>query len=235
MLEFPHSLLREAVTDRPRLVGAARTGGRSASGVITMSRTDGGGLWAYGLQSIAVTTADHVLQFELITTLMAEGTRPIIVPICDKRHFPAPIVDGEPVYSLDLVPHSDGSPFSDSSLYAHKVVLAWLSVPAALRATTITIGIETMGTLRGGELFSIDHQTLGWRFYRVVGVVSQTATTATIRIEPPLREATAANALLEFDYPRCVMQLAEPVSLQLQLRRFGRPSVSFIESFLPLD
>ena len=229
-------LLREQATDRPRLVGAARTGGRSASGVITMSRTDGGGLWAYGLQAISILTSEHVRAFEAITTLMAEGSRPIIVPICNKRYMPAPLdAEGEPIFTIPCVTHSDDTHFSDDACYAQKVVLIWLAADMPLRATTLNIVTGPIGVLRGGELFSILHQSLGWRFYRIVNVISQAPTSATVQIEPPLREATAANAALEFDEPRCVMQLAEPASLQLEMRKSGRPSLSFIESFLPLD
>jgi hypothetical protein len=235
MLHFPPSLMREAAQDRPRLVGVARSGGRSASGIFTMSRSDGGGLWSVGFRSIALRTADHVRAYEAVTTAMAEGSRPIVVPICDRRHFPAPTFEGNLLYSWSSVPHSDDSLFSDGTGYSQSVVVIATSGTTALRATQINLGIDFAGVLHGGELFSIDHTVLGWRMYRIIEIVSQTATAATVKIEPPLREAVANNTPVEFDLPRCIMQLASPADLTLEMRRFGNPSISFVESFLPLD
>ncbi len=238
MLEFPHALLREAVTDRPRLVGSARTGGRSASGAITMSRADGGGLWFYGLLSIAITNRELVMIYEAMVALMAEGARPIIVPICDKRHSPGWSVGGGAIInSYGKIPHSDTALFSDTSGYTQQVVDISMGADAPLRSPTIVIRLLASGPLIGGELFSINHTTLGPRWYRVTTVAPDTPSPGlvTIGIEPPLREATGAGIGLDFDYPRCVMQLAEPAPLQLELRRSGKPSMNFVESFLPPD
>jgi len=205
---FPHTLMREAVTDRPRLAGAARSGGRSVSGIYNMSRTDGGGLWAYGLQSIAINTREQVMAFEQFATLMAEGARPIIVPVCNRRYKPTGSTEGYPVR---------------------------VTSDAPLRATTLIMTKSVfMETFIGGELFSIDHPTRGPRLYRIIEQHPLDSVTVSTTIEPPLRQAVAANQPLVFDEPLCVMQLAEPTSLQLELRKHGRPSLNFIESFLPL-
>jgi hypothetical protein len=236
VLEFPHELLRETVTERPRLVGAVRTGGRTASGVVTASRADGGGLWAYGLQAIVINKSYLVRWFEMFLTLMAEGARPIIVPICNHNYAPLP---DEPGTGHIDVPHSpDDTPFSDDALYhQHYVVDAFINPPAPLRATTIYMNVLHSGPFLGGELFSIEHLTMGWRFYRVVGITPVSPTTPNyyaVQIEPPLREAINAGVAADFNKPRCVMQLAAPSSLELQMRRFGRPTLQFIESFMPL-
>jgi hypothetical protein len=236
VLEFPHDLLRETVTERPRLVGAVRTGGRTASGVVTASRADGGGLWAYGLQSIVINKSYLVRRFEMFLALLAEGARPIIVPICNHNYAPIPEDDPAAIDHID-VPHSpDDTPFSDDALYhQHYSVDANISAAAPLRATTITLHVLMSGPFVGGELFSIEHPNMGWRFYRVVGI-TETATPGyySVQIEPPLREAINAGTAADFNEPRCVMQLAAPASLELQMRRFGRPTLQFIESFMPL-
>src|SRR5262245_20634890 len=151
MLTFPHALMREAVTDRPRLVASARLAGRAVSGIVTMSRVDGGGLWAYGLQAISIKTRDHVLLWEQMTTLMQEGARPIIVPRCNARYMPSSVIAGARAVPSPPVPHSDETPFSDLSAYAQYAVDVRVAAAAALRATTLLLNITVGGPFVGGE------------------------------------------------------------------------------------
>lgn len=57
----------------------------------------------------------------------------------------------------------------------------------------------------------------------------------TVTIRPPLREAIEAGKALEFDYPKCIMQLASPNAMDLSLERrvIGQASVKWVESFPP--
>lgn len=233
MLHFPRSLVRAASMERPRLVGAARTGGRSASGIVTMSRSDGGGQWAFGYHSLSLATRDHVRAFEAIKEMLGEGEVPISVPVRD-RNAPWPVVNGQPLMSYS-VPHSDGSLFDDGSGYGQEVIVIETAAPAALRATSLSLAITYSGGLRGGELFSIEHTVLGDRLYRIVNVPEQDDESATVTIQPPLREAIASGVPVQFDWPACVMQVAEKDAYEMDANHFGRPSLSFVESFLPLD
>ena len=86
------------------------------------------------------------------------------------------------------------------------------------------------------ENFSIQHRTVGWRRYRVVGVQAngwQGEQHKVFSIRPPLREALDGSERVDWQRVRCVMRLATPdaMRLPLQLRRFGQPSLRFIESF----
>lgn len=231
---FPISLLRENGV-LFELMGMVIQGGQSASGLMPATRLDGGGNWKATLSDVSLRTADHVRAWRALAAICDGGVQPIIVPMCDKRHMPAPLVNGIPLYSLDDVPHSDNSPFSDDTEYASDVIEATLNAVAALRATSITINMIAGGDLMGGEYFSIDHETLRWRLYRLRTVLDNGDGTWACTIRPPLRAAVAADTPLQFDRPKCVMRLAsaDAMDLMLEQRKRAHPSVSFIEAFPP--
>lgn len=231
---FPPSLLREEAL-LWELKGVTVGGGESAGGQEALTRLDGGGLWKASLNGVALRTADHVRAWRALAAICDGGVQPVVVPMCDGRHIPAPEVNGVRVASLDVVPHSDGATFSDGSGYASSVVEASLAVAAVLRATSLTVTLTAGSALRGGEYFSIDHADLRWRLYRVRTAVDNGDGTFAVTIRPPLRAAVTAGSVLEFDRPKCVMRIAsaDAMDLMLEQRRRGRPSVSFVEAFPP--
>lgn len=236
--EFPHSLSSMArEQERPRLIGSARTAGRSASGIMHAGRVDGGGLWTYGFSGVPLNTADHFNAWEALGAYLAEGATPIVVPFCNKRYFPAPIVDGSPVYNIGPIPHGDGTLFDDGTAYAQHVVIATVRDAAAMRATTLVLRMTYSGVLRGWHPFTIDHEPGepegGPRLYGITQILEVDGADYTVKIEPPLRADVAAGDEVDFDRPRCVMQLAGAMPVVMDLGRFARPSVTFVESFLP--
>src|SRR5262245_29232037 len=78
-----------------------------------------------------------------------------------------------------------------------------LEISAVMAAATIAIG----SALRGGEHFSIQHDTFSHRLYRIGKVTLDGLGNSVVTIRPPLREATAAGTRLELDYPKCIMKL----------------------------
>lgn len=218
---------------RPRLVGSARAAGRSASGVIHGGRVDGGGLWTYGFDGVNLKTVDHVNAWEALGAYLAEGATPIVVPFCNKRYFPAPIVDGQPVYSYGDIPHDDETLFDDDTGYDQNVVVATVLNAAALRATTLVLRMTYAGELRGWHPFTIVHTEIGPRLYGITSISDVDGTDHTVTIEPPLREAVDGGETADFDWPRCVMQLNGAMPVSMNMGRFASPAVSFVESFLP--
>jgi hypothetical protein len=233
-LEFPSSLGGQwQGNDRPRLIGVSRTPGRTLSGVMPAGRTDGGGLWSHGFQVI-LKTPDNVRAWDSLAEYLAEGATPIVLPVWNRKFAPFPLDDaGQPIESYGSIPHDDDTLFSDGSGYSQNVIVASVGVAAALRATTIFLDMTFSGELRGSELFTILHPTIGPRMYRVISVSAIDGTRNTVRIDPPLREDVAAGTEVDFDRPRFVAQLNGTMPLALELEMIGRPSVSFIESFLP--
>lgn len=174
------------------------SGGTSLSGDETLIGTDGGGRVVLEMSDFDLDDPEVANAWDMLDALMDGGLVPMSVSFCDGRHQPA--------YYFDGVPHSDGSPFSDESLYETPGTDVKLAVDAPLRASVIQIDIALLnGSPRGW--FSIDHVTWRNRAYKVAEVIAETATTATIRIRPTLREATVAGTGLDFANPRCTMRL----------------------------
>ncbi len=226
--------LFQATTFDASLQGRIVTGGMSVSGISQVVRTDGGGLWRLSFSGIFLRSADMVRAWRAWEGILDGGAQNVIVPICDLRHGPRPIVGGVPLAPGATVPHSDDAYFSDTTGYVSPLIEAETVGTAVLGATTIVIDVTVGELLRGGEHFTLDHPTREERIYRVVKVTSAVGTVQTVQIRPPLREATTDGMVVDFDRPRCVMRLATPdsMALPLQLGRFGTGlSVSFVESF----
>jgi hypothetical protein len=217
------------------LTGSTISGGQTSSGIMPMTRLDGGGLWKAKLADVPLVTVDQVLAWRATAAYCEGGAQPIILPMCDLRHAPIPLLNGQRVFNLPDVPHSDDSPHSDNAPYAHNfqpTIIATGAGPRPLRSTTIAISVTQGGQLKGGQYFSIDHPVVGPRLYRIVDVAAGNVCT----IRPPLREAlTAAATPLEFNHPACVMRLAttDAMDLTLTMRKYGNPTADFIEAFPP--
>lgn len=174
------------------------SGGTALSGAETLIGTDGGGRVAAEFEDFDLDDPETAIAWDAIDAYMDGGLRAMIVPLCDAVHQPA--------FSYAGTPHSDGTPFSDETLYQTPGTDVTLAADAALRATVIQIDIAA---LNGNPLgwFSIDHENWRHRCYKVAEILAQTETTATISIRPPLREATVAGTPLDFASPRCVMRI----------------------------
>lgn len=219
---FPGSLAREQSV-LWELTGTTISGGQTASGIMPVTRIDGGGLWKATLADVFLKTADQVRTWRALAAYCEGGAQPIIVPMCDKRFFPG-------TFTNPVVPHSDDSPHSDDAPYDGSIVAAMVFGSYPLRATTIIMNLSEGTELRGGEHFSINHPVAGWRLYRVIGVDGDE-----VSFRPPLRELVDDGTDIEFDHPRCIMRLAtfDAMDLTLHMRKYGNPTVNFIEAFPP--
>ncbi|KQX18427.1 MULTISPECIES: hypothetical protein [unclassified Sphingomonas] len=197
------------------------SGGVALNGSEDMIATDGGGSWSADLGSADLYTRDRVMLWRAFKSALHGGIDPFVFPACDARHQPrAPSV---------LVPHSDGSPFSDATLYSGAD--GALTAGAALRATQIAISHSLAEPLIGGERFTIVHATMKDRCYQIGRILAQDSTSATIQFHPPLREATEADTSIDFTNPRCVMHLDGAMRAPLAGPRWATGSVRFVEDF----
>lgn len=200
------------------------SGGVALDGDETIIATDGGGRVFLEMSDFYLDDVPVALAWSAISAWMDGGVRPIIVPFCDARH--------QPIYDLDGVPHSDGTTFSDESLYDTASCTAELSEDAALRATTIQVALTTLGrALLGGEWLSIDHPSMRWRAYRIAEIIAQDDASAILSIRPPLREAVSAGTLIDFDDPRCVMRLSGDMRAPRSMGYAEGSALRFIEDF----
>lgn len=178
------------------------SGGEAINGDEDVIATDGGGrvFVEFGdpyLDDVATAKA-----WRAIDAWLDGGATPIIVPFCDTRHQPT-------VGSVSTT-HSDGTPFSDETEYTQGDAHGELAASAGLRATTLHLeNLVLPEVLLGGEWLSIDHTTMRWRAYRIAEITAYDADagTATVKVRPPLREAVAAGAEVDFSNPRCVMRI----------------------------
>ncbi len=199
-----------------RRVGSVTSGGTSLSGIDEPIETDGGGYWRADFTNGRTRAREDSLAWRAITDGMDGGSRAVVVSFCDRLH--------QPVGPGTTVPHSDDTDFSDTSEYEDSGAAATSVNAAALRATSLTLAITSELPLLGGETFSINHTTWGWRAYRVISISG-----AEIGFRPPLREAITAGTALDFDNPRCQMRLAAATSNATNLGRYTSCAITFVE------
>lgn len=146
----------------------ARTvsGGRSLSGLMQTARQDGGGMWQATLSDVQVSTADEVRAWRAVSARLDSGATPICLEARDAKFAPWP---GSSVDQLEST-NSDDSTCSDDTSYVQDLISAELKTAAALRATSLTLILENAAALRGGEFFSIQHDTFSHRLYRIGSV-----------------------------------------------------------------
>ena len=177
------------------------------------------GFWRISLGGLWVSDATKALCFRAIAGLLEGRINPILIPFYPYERSMQPTSGASTLY--DTVPHSDGSTFSDGSKYQGGSISVVAAAAVSIRSTTITVTQAYGGTLQAGQHFSI-----GERLYRIKSVSGTTLT-----FWPPLREAVAAGARLEFDRPVCRCKLASDTEMNLEIENYymGTPTVNFVE------
>lgn len=217
MMVWPWEVLAP-VEERWWIAGAAARGGQTVGGTMRMARLDGGGLWM-GEQSFFFACPEQIRVARAIEALMDGGASEIVAWSHELPFMPQ---GGVPA-----VPHSDGSPFSDQSLYAGLGFTLRAVGPAPLRATRLTVSGD-LSRLRGGERFSIIHPTMGYRRYQLGKIEG-----SEITIRTPLREALTGNETLDFGRVGCVCRMinADEFMGALKLNNTVAAVAKWMESF----
>ncbi len=229
LLEFPRSLMRDRRWQMD-LVAKSATGGRSFAGPMPTVRMDGGGVWMLNIGDVQVSTQDNVKAWRALGAMLDGGATDFIVPVREELMVPVPVIydsNGNRIYRL-----------LDEDGFESEMISATLASSAALRATSLTIDIDTSDVeLRGGEMFSLEHPTHSHKAYRIGLVTDNEDGTWDVNFRPPLREAADAGDKVQFDYPKCVMRLADPqvMDLTLERREFGQGRMSWVEAFPPYN
>lgn len=181
--------------------GALITGGTPIFGEEQERSAAGGGLWLATCSGIRLTTEADQRTWESLVLGWSMGDTKVVVPRCSGR------LKARFARASARNTHSDGTPFSDGSLYAggHH---GFLAQALALRATTARITLPTGAALLGGEPFTMVGATYADRLYGVYRILSVDAltNTYTVRFAKPAREAYAAGTEVDFGDPRCVMR-----------------------------
>lgn len=198
---------------------AVLEGGEAIAGGTDKISTDGGGRVFADFGDGALVDRDKVLAWRALLAILEEGVTPMVVPFCDKRHQP---YGGE-----HHVTYGDGTTHSDGTLLAGGGPVAEATADAALRATSLEFTGAFAQPLIGGEWFSIEHPTKGWRAYRVRTV---DADAGVLTFRPPLREAVTAGQAIDFANPRCLMVQDGRASSALANRRQTNAAIRFVEA-----
>lgn len=232
--DFPIALFREANLTW-ELSGVAIGGGQSASGVSAVTRLDGGGLWQAKFAEIWLYTAAKRRGWRALSAIADGGVQPLVVQVRETFDAPFPVVSGSALASLPLCTFSDGATFSDGGEFASSTMSFFANATALLRSTSLVVKKVAGSALQGGEYFAIDHITKSWRLYRIATAIDNGDGTFNVTFRPPLREAIAANTLLDFDRPRCVMRLASVSAMDAVLEPpyNATVAVNFVEAFPP--
>lgn len=183
-------------------------GGVSVGGISPNARTDGGGLWVCEMSGVWLHSDEQLKEARAAEGRLDGGLTKIIVPDRD----------------FHLGPRPKG---------VHWPIEVFAGSIALLRATEVVIDFTNGAPATGGEHFSVAHPTAGKRMYRVIEVVSRTATQQTVKIRPPLREAISAGEALDYNHPGCTMRLANPDDFfgAIENARTADLSPTFVEAF----
>lgn len=230
------------------VVGNAIGGGRNINGQETSYEMSGGGFLTCSYSNCWI----HVREaHEYVTWLAARlngSFRYINVPLKTDWQGPFPVLDRWPVPIIKGIPHSDGSPFSDGTGYSQATVWGKVVEASPLNSGSLRIRIYNPSRpLRWSDWFSIYHPvSKGWRAYRYWEVTQrlddgQEAISGTdqpyqeymLGLDPPLREAVAAETRIEFARPRFAAKLSVGTTVLDEVESFmiSRPSLQFDEAF----
>jgi hypothetical protein len=231
MFVFPTRLFRPTSL-RIRLVGAAMPGPRSVSGDAQFADMGGGGRWIADFGEAHLWEREEVLAWRRVAAAADGGAQAMLVPLADRRH--------QPLTNPLITPDSFGLEtwVDDPDDWTADQVIATVTADAALGATELTFDFGAPLSLLGGEHFSINHPSWGWRLYAVTRVKSGGSglgTSTVVDFRPPLREAidAADDVPLNFDSPRCLMRSVGEIDATLEMLKFGKATAQFEEAGKP--
>jgi hypothetical protein len=177
-------------------------------GTVQVRNGNGGGLWTATFSSVNLRTTSEILAWQKMEALLAGGLEPIDVPFLMCAQRPTPETGAIEIRTVGV---------------------------SSARDIGMIINLVNASAVISGMHFSRYSNTYGFRMYRVTSVasVSGAPTQRSIGIWPPLRAGIGDNLLLDFTDPLCVMKVATPdaMRIDLDLRKRASPSVSFVEAF----
>lgn len=226
---FPTRLFNPG-TIKPGLIGAQQAGGRSLSGIVQNADLSGGGYWTVEFGEIALLGRAKVLAWRRLAAALAGGGTSVDVPLADRRHQPiAAAYTGTDTYGLNT--------YEDDAFWLPGAgeQISVFSFGGGLARDT-TISFITATTLLGGEHFTMqDNTNFTYRLHRITRIISHVGNDYVAEIRPPLRVNSYFGQPMNFDSPRCTMRLDGDMEATLEMLRFGKASVRFLEDFPPVS
>lgn len=222
ILDWPVSILKPLEVEAD-VVAFTRSGGTTLGGLQRVTRTDRG-WWSIVFRGVRLSTPAERRMWNAVAEHCGGMAGKLALPVrsFDSAPWPAGTVDG-----LLLTSHSDGSSFSDGSLYAQPPIGVEMAAAAAIGDTSVTLrivhGIEELGGVR----FSYQHA-----MYRTGLPTLIDGDEWTVRVSPAIRAAIPSGAALEFGMPTCLVRLASDREMDVNVSRgaVDRRDVAFVEA-----
>jgi len=215
----------------PKQVTAApapqvESGGVNLNDDESIIQTDGGGRWAISYSGIDLRSPASLRLWESWASYLSGGARAVLVPLLSLATAPRPMAGLGLARPSRLL--ADDEAFPTSVGYAAPYIKATSVGAAALRATVLTIDVAQGSRIQGGEKFSV-----GRRAYLIERVTAREGQQATCVISPPLRQAIAAGAALNFEWPlvQCRAVSGQSLAPDVSFGRSSAVAISFVEDF----
>lgn len=200
------------------------SGGTALNDVEGVIATDGGGRWEGAIRGLSVNKVWQERLWSAWTSYFGGGARQFLMPIYSLRTAPRPVGGNELLRPSGLVANDDVFPTSVG--FASPYIVATSLDPVPLRGTTMRIYVTQGARVEPGMRFS-----QGVRGFKIERVTSRDDMIATCIVSPPAREAIAAGAALNFDWPvvLCKISPGQDLAPEMAFGRFGSIGVTFAE------
>lgn len=211
---------------------ASRSGGRSIVGTEQVVQS-GAGYWTAKFtvdvfrSSAAASVrrgADKEIAFRAMLAYCEGRANPFLIGPSTLRTSPALVAhDPGPI----VVPHSDGTTFSDGSKYRTQLTSAKVVSNVASGLNVIAVNMLGGHSPEPGQYFSVID-----RLYLIKVASPQGSNIWNLTVWPTVREPLVANTPAEFDDPVCRVRFASDDTAQLMMSslKYGSATADLVEA-----
>lgn len=223
IVEWPYDFLVPATAD-VNPVPFSRSGGRTLGGIERVTRTDRG-YWSIRLNDVTMRSDRHRKTWNAIRVALGGRAGLIAVPawsLGSAPHFLEEVGKRITTKHSDKTPHSDGSPYLQTSIQME--VAAFAPLGSAVATIRIIRGTPEPSGIR----FSYNHA-----LYETGRVIEQMEHDIwRVELGTTVRMPIPAGARLEADQPTCLCHLRDDRGMDLGLsnHRIDGASVEFVEA-----
>lgn len=207
----------------PNPVPFTRSGGRTINGVEKGKKTDRG-FWQIAYVDVVLHDKAQRRAWNAIRTGLNGRSGLLVVPVWS--FDTAPYASG--AVEADVhAPHSDGTSFSDGTLYQQGTISVRCADETPIGATKIRLRSLAAEADLAGVRFSYGHA-----LYETGPALSISGSIWEVSIFPAVRATIPADADLEFNLPTCLVHLEDDRGMDVSLNavQITERSVSFVEA-----